>query len=48
MLKLLAAWGLIVPGLLTDLVGAALLVPRVRAYLLPAIRDYLREHWIAA
>jgi UPF0716 protein FxsA len=48
MLKLLGAWGLIVPGLLTDLLGAALLVARVRAVLVPAIRGYLREHWIAA
>ena len=48
MLKLLGAWGLIVPGLLTDMAGAALLVPQARAYLVPMIRDYLREHWIAA
>jgi UPF0716 protein FxsA len=47
-LKLLGAWGLILPGLLTDLAGAALLVPRVRAFLVPAIREYAREHWIAA
>lgn len=48
MLKLLGAWGLIMPGLLTDMAGAALLVPRVRAYLVPGIRDWVREHWIAA
>jgi UPF0716 family protein affecting phage T7 exclusion len=36
------------PGLLTDMMGAALLVPQVRAYLVEPIRDYLREHWIAA
>ncbi len=48
MLKLLGAWGLIVPGLLTDLAGAALLVPQVRAYLVEPIRDYLKQRWIAA
>lgn len=48
MLKLLGAWGLILPGLLTDLAGAALLVPQVRAALVPAVRQYVREHWIAA
>ena len=48
MLKLLGAWALILPGLLTDMLGAALLVPQVRAYLVEPIRDYLREHWIAA
>jgi UPF0716 protein FxsA len=43
MLHLLGAWGLILPGLLTDMAGAALLVPQVRAFLVEPIRDWLRE-----
>src|SRR5690349_23505593 len=47
MLHLLGAWALILPGLLTDMMGAALLVPQVRAFLVEPIREWLREHWIA-
>jgi len=43
MLMLLGAWGLILPGLLTDMAGAALLVPQVRKYLMEPIRDWLRQ-----
>jgi UPF0716 protein FxsA len=42
MLKLIGAWGLIVPGLLTDAVGAALLVPPIRRALAEAVRRRLR------
>ena len=39
MLLLIGAWGLMVPGLITDLAGTALLVPALRR----AIRDLIRE-----
>ncbi len=42
MLLLLGGWGLIVPGLLTDLAGAALLVPAVRRVLTDMIRRAIR------
>jgi UPF0716 protein FxsA len=42
MLKLIGAWGLIVPGLLTDAVGAALLFPPIRRALAEAVRRRLR------
>lgn len=46
MLEVLGGWALIVPGWITDLVGAALLVPAVRRVLIPPIRDTIRDHWI--
>jgi UPF0716 family protein affecting phage T7 exclusion len=45
MLVLIGAWGLIVPGLITDLLGAALLVPPLRRALRDLIRQALRD-WI--
>src|SRR5574341_354664 len=43
MLELIGAWGLILPGLITDLLGAALLIPRVRTALVEPVRSYLRD-----
>jgi UPF0716 protein FxsA len=48
MLELIGAWGLILPGLITDVVGAVLLTRRARTALVEPVRDYLRNHWIAA
>ena len=42
MLKLIGAWGLIVPGLITDALGAVLLVPPLRRALTDTIRRALR------
>jgi UPF0716 protein FxsA len=47
MLQLIGAWGLILPGLLTDVLGCALLLPPVRAALVEPIRRYLKESWLA-
>ncbi|HEX9842481.1 MAG TPA: FxsA family protein, partial [bacterium] len=38
MLMVLGGWGLIVPGWITDVAGAALLVPAVRRLLMPWLR----------
>ena len=46
MLKLIGAWGLIVPGLITDALGAALLVPPLRRRGVEAIRAAVRA-WLA-
>lgn len=46
MLTLAGAWGLIVPGLITDALGAPLLVPAVRQVLTGMIRRQLHE-WIS-
>lgn len=43
MLVLIGAWGLIVPGLITDLAGMALLVPPLRRALGGLIRETLRS-----
>jgi len=43
LLELLGAWGLISPGVLTDLVGALLLVPPVRGMAVGPIRELLRS-----
>jgi len=48
MLELIGAWGLILPGLVTDILGAALLNQRIRESLVEPARKYLRDHWIAA
>lgn len=46
MLEVLGGWALIVPGWITDLVGAALVVPAVRQKLIPSIRQIIRDHLI--
>jgi UPF0716 protein FxsA len=42
LLLLIGAWGLIVPGLLTDLAGALLLAPPLRRVVGVAVRESLR------
>lgn len=42
MLVLIGAWGLMVPGLVTDLAGAALLVPPLRRVVRDTVRETLR------
>ena len=44
MLTVLAGWALIVPGWVTDLVGATLLVPAVRRLLIAPLRVMIRDH----
>lgn len=44
MLMVLGGWGLIVPGWITDVAGAALLVPAVRRLLMPWLRATIRSH----
>ena len=44
MLMLAGAWALILPGLMTDLVGVALLVPVVRGRLVPVVRMLIRQY----
>lgn len=44
MLAVLGGWALIAPGLITDLLGAALLVPAVRRVLMEPLRTLLRDH----
>ena len=44
MLLLIGAWALILPGLLTDFVGVALLVPVVRARAVPLVRNLVRDY----
>jgi len=44
MLMVLGGWGLIMPGLLTDFAGAALLVPVVRAWAVPQIRYSVQKY----
>lgn len=46
MLVVLGGWGLIIPGLLTDLLGGALLLPPVRRVLVPALRSLVRTYLI--
>ena len=46
MLGVLGGWALIVPGWITDLLGAALLVPAVRRLLMAPIRGMIRDHLI--
>jgi UPF0716 protein FxsA len=46
MLVQLGAWALILPGLLSDAVGIALLIPQVRAELVEPIRGYIRRRWV--
>lgn len=46
MVALLGGWALIVPGWITDLTGAALLVPAVRRLLIEPIRGAIRDHWM--
>ncbi len=42
MMMLLGGWALIVPGLITDVLGAALLVPAMRRVVMPALRRLIR------
>jgi UPF0716 protein FxsA len=46
MLMVLGGWALIVPGLITDLLGAVLLVPVVRRLLVPPLRRLVRDYLI--
>jgi UPF0716 protein FxsA len=46
MLTVLGGWGLIIPGWITDLAGAVLLVPAMRAILIRPIRGAIRDHLI--
>ena len=44
MLMLAGAWAMILPGLLTDLLGVALLVPVVRSRAVPIVRNLVRQY----
>ena len=46
MLTVLGGWALIIPGWITDLAGAVLLVPAMRALLIRPIRGAIRDHLI--
>lgn len=46
MLTILGGWALIVPGWITDLAGAAVLVPAVRRLLIHPIRNAIRDYLI--
>jgi UPF0716 protein FxsA len=46
MLTVLGGWGLIVPGWITDVLGAALLVPAVRRLFIPWLRAVIHDHLI--
>jgi len=46
MLIQLGGWGLIIPGLLTDTAGAALLVPQARTWLIPYLRVWIKDYLI--
>lgn len=46
MLALIGAWGLIMPGWITDALGVALLVPPLRRLLVPPLRSAIRD-WLA-
>lgn len=46
MLTVLGGWALVVPGWITDLLGAALLVPAVRRLLMAPIRGMIRDYLI--
>ena len=46
MLTVLGGWALIVPGWVTDLVGAMLLVPAMRRLLILPLRELIRDHLI--
>jgi len=43
MLLLLGGWGLIIPGVITDIVGVLLLLPQTRQELVPMIRQFLAQ-----
>ena len=43
MLLVLGGWGLIVPGWLTDMIGALLLIPQVRNLLVDPVRRAVRS-----
>ena len=45
MMMMLGGWALIVPGLITDLLGAALLVPAMRRVIMPGLRNLIRA-WL--
>ena len=44
MLMVLGGWALILPGLITDVIGGALMVPAVRNLAVPFIRQTLRRY----
>ena len=46
MLTVLGGWALIVPGWITDVLGATLLVSAVRRLLIPWVRGMIRDHLI--
>ena len=46
MLVLLGGWGLIVPGLVPDLAGGALLVPPLRRVITDIVRNTIRDKYL--
>jgi UPF0716 protein FxsA len=44
MMVVIGGWGLIIPGLLTDMVGAVLLVPAIRRLAMEPLRRWIRLH----
>ena len=46
MLGIIGGWALIVPGLLTDALGVALLVPPIRQSAIGPIRKMIQSRWL--
>ncbi len=44
MMVVLGGWGLIIPGLVTDVLGAVLLVPAMRRLAMEPLRNWIRLH----
>ena len=44
MMVVLGGWGLMIPGILTDLLGAVLLVPAIRRIVMEPLRRWIRLH----
>lgn len=44
MMVVLGGWGLMIPGLLTDALGAVLLVPAIRRLAMEPLRRWIRLH----
>lgn len=45
-LVLIGGWALIIPGFVTDMAGAVLLLPPVRALLIEPVQDTIRDYWL--